>query len=431
MIAGKGNIPIEKKCARRIENGKIVKELPLVDYQGALLPLFSVASPLRCPKCGSKLNRNKRHDRYVLSHYGVLEIPVTYWECSDDDCNGYCADVIVGVDGSRNYSDEYMAIQYHTRYEGKCSLFNNRRVGEIYTEDGDYRGRAACPATMWKHEQNCGAAYLEELRNIDIPFDGDLYCDGYWVKDGWRKFVEERLGRKLTNKEWKKLRYQVIYVIATGDKVILDFVITDIQPSFISLIPLFSRVKNRLGEINIKRVVSDEEWAIIDAVSHVLPNATHAFCVFHQLKHLTRIYLDQFKKLDNIPHNDKQLYEMGKELIMADNCILSAAISRELETLFQNTNTEASRQAVIYLQKTYKKNRKFLEKGFVPETNNVMEQLFSFINDFVYQARSFKTVSGLKNWAANMFSVWNHRKFNTGNHRGMSPLDIAWGIDPG
>ena len=111
--------------------------------------------------------------------------------------------------------------------------------------------------------------------------------------------------------------------------------------------------------------------------------------------------------------------------------ILSAAISRELETLFQNTNTEASRQAVIYLQKTYKKNRKFLEKGFVPETNNVMEQLFSFINDFVYQARSFKTVSGLKNWAANMFSVWNHRKFNTGNHRGMSPLDIAWGIDPG
>ena len=305
MIAGKGNIPIEKKCARRIENGKIVKELPLVDYQGALLPLFSVASPLRCPKCGSKLNRNKRHDRYVLSHYGVLEIPVTYWECSDDDCNGYCADVIVGVDGSRNYSDEYMAIQYHTRYEGKCSLFNNRRVGEIYTEEGDYRGRAACPATMWKHEQNCGAAYLEELRNIDIPFDGDLYCDGYWVKDGWRKFVEERLGRKLTNKEWKKLRYQVIYVIATGDKVILDFVITDIQPSFISLIPLFSRVKNRLGEINIKRVVSDEEWAIIDAVSHVLPNATHAFCVFHQLKHLTRIYLEDRKSTRlNSSHTD-------------------------------------------------------------------------------------------------------------------------------
>lgn len=431
MVYGKGNIPIDKVHARRIENGKIVKELPLVDYQGELLPLFSVASPLLCSKCGSKLNRNKSHNRYILSHHGVLEIPVTYWECSDKECNGHYADTIVGVDGSRNYCEEYLAIQYHTRYEGKCSLFNNRRVGEIYTEDGDYRGRAASPATLWKYEQDRGVVSMEGLQSTDVPFDGDLYCDGYWVKDGWRKFVEERLGRELTDREWKKLRYKVIYVIATGDKVILDFVITDIQPSFISLIPLFSRVSNRLGERNIKRVVSDEDWAIIDAVSLVLPNATHAFCVFHQLKHLTKIYLDQFKTLENIPYNDKQLYEKGKELIMADNCILSTAILSELAGLFKNINTEVSQQAMIYLKKTYKKNRKFLKKGFEPETNNVMEQLFSFIDDFVYQTRSFKIVSGLRNWAANMFSVWNHRKFNTGNHGGMSPLDIAWNIDPG
>ena len=431
MLPGKGNIPIEKEYARRIENGKVVRYLPLVEYIGKLLSLFSVVSPSCCPRCGSKLNRNKSHNRYILSHHGVLEIPVTYWECSNGECNAYYPDVIVGVDGSHNYSEEYLAIQYHTRYEGKCSLHNNRRVGEIYTEDGDYLGRAACPATLWKYEQKRGVASLEELQSTDVPFDGTLHCDGYWVKDGWRKFVEERLGRELTNGEWKKLRYKVIYVIATGDKVILDFVITDLQPSFISLIPLFSRVKNRLGEDKIKRVVSDEEWAIIDAVSHVLPNATHAFCVFHQLKNLTEIYLDQFKGLDNIPYNDKQLYEKGKGLILADDCISSTAILRELEELFRNTNTEASRLAMIYLQKTYKMNRKYLEKGFVPETNNVMEQLFSFINDFVYQARSFKIVSGLKNWAANMFSVWNHRKFNTGNHRGKSPLDIAWGVDPG
>ncbi|KXB00249.1 hypothetical protein AKJ41_04225 [candidate division MSBL1 archaeon SCGC-AAA259O05] len=62
------------------------------------------------------------------------------------------------------------------------------------------------------------------------------------------------------------------------------------------------------------------------------------------------------------------------------------------------------------------------EKGFVPSTNNIMEQIFSFISDFTYQAKSFKTKSGLKNWAANMFINWNHRKFNTGKHSGLPPL---------
>jgi hypothetical protein len=31
-----------------------------------------------------------------------------------------------------------------------------------------------------------------------------------------------------------------------------------------------------------------------------------------------------------------------------------------------------------------------LTKGFTPETNNVMEQLFSLISDIITQARSFK-----------------------------------------
>lgn len=428
---GKGNIPIDKEHAKRIENGKIVKELPMVNYNGELLPLFTVVSPSNCFDCGGVLHNNKNYNRYIISSYDILEIPVTYWECSTKACNTHYTDVIVGVDGSDNYSEEYMDIQHHTRYEGKCSLFNNRRVGEIYTAEGDYQGRAACPTTLWKYEQKRGKASLEELQNTDVPFNGTIHCDGYWVKDGWRKFVEKRLGRKLTNREWKKLRYKVIYVIATDDKVILDFVITDIQPSFLSLIPLFSRVKIRLGEENIKRVVSDEDSAIIDAVNCVLPNATHAFCVFHQLKNLTKIYLTLFKKLDNVPYNDKQLYEKGKELILAENCIESTAVLRELDKLFRKTNTEASREAMIYLENIYKKNRTFLEKGFVPETNNVMEQLFSFINDFVYQAKSFKIISGLKNWAANMFLVWNHRAFNTGNNRGWAPLEVAKAIDPG
>jgi len=428
---GKGNISIDKEHAKRVENGKIVKELPLMSYNGELLPLFTVVSLSNCLECGGKLYNNKIYNRYILSRYGVLEIPVTYWECSTEGCNAYYTDVIVGVDGSDNYSEEYMDIQYHTRYEGKCSLFNNRRVGELYTMEGDYHGRAACPTTLWRYEQEQGKVSLEELQNNDVSFSGTIHCDGYWVKDGWRKFVEKRLGRKLTHREWKKLRYKVIYVIATDNKVILDFVITDIKPSSLLLIPLFSRVRNRLGEEYIKRVVSDEDSAIIDAVSYVLPNATHAFCVFHQLKNLTKIYLNQFKKLKNVPYNDKQFYEKGKELISAENCVESTVILKELHRLFRLTNTEASIDAMTYLEKTYKKNRKFLEKGFVPETNNVMEQLFSFIDDFIYQARSFKIVSGLKNWAANMFSVWNHRKLNTGYHRGETPLEIAMPVDPG
>ncbi len=55
--------------------------------------------------------------------------------------------------------------------------------------------------------------------------------DGYWVKAGWRIFIESQLGRKLTNREWKKLRYHVIYVVATEEKVVLDFEITNIMPS--------------------------------------------------------------------------------------------------------------------------------------------------------------------------------------------------------
>ena len=55
-----------------------------------------------------------------------------------------------------------------------------------------------------------------------------------------------------------------------------------------------------------------------------------------------------------------------------------------------------------------------LEKGFTPETNNVMEQLFSFIKDVMNQARSFKIVDGLANFSYNLFLSVNKRCFNTG-----------------
>jgi hypothetical protein len=272
---------------------------------------------------------------------------------------------------------------------------------------------------------------LEALRETEVHFTGTLHCDGYWIKTGWRKFIEARLGRKLTTKEWKKLRHKVIYVLATEDKVILDFVITDIRPSYISLIPLFKNVKDRLGEANIKRVVSDEDRAIIDAVSHVLPNATHAFCVFHQLKNLTKIYTKVFKNLKNMPYWDSKLYEIGKKLIMAKNVIESSALLNEAYNIMQEPHSEASDYAFNLLCEVYKKNREFLEKGFEPDTNNVMEQIFSFINDFVFQAKSFKRTESLKNWAANMFHIWNNRAFNTGPNRGLTPLQISGVVKPG
>ena len=145
-------------------------------------------------------------------------------------------------------------------------------------------GRAPCPTTLWKYEQNEGPKSYDELHAVEVAFNGTLYIDGYWVKDGWKKFVEEKLDRELTIREWKKLRYKVIYVVATEDKVILDFQITNIMPSHIELIPLINRIKNRLSEETIKKVVSDEDNAIIGAVKLVLPNAAHSFCIFHQLK---------------------------------------------------------------------------------------------------------------------------------------------------
>ena len=432
MIRRKGNTPIEKEYAHTVEDGRIGKELPLIEYNGELKPLFSVVSPETCTYCGSNLYVNKRYNRYIISQYGILEIPVTYWRCGNKRCKSQFSDTIIGVEGSRNYSSEFMELQYNIRYTGKCSLHNNRRVGELITAEGDYSGRSACPATLWSYEQRQGSISLQKIQRLEVPFNGTLYCDGYWVKNGWRKVIEGKLGKKLTNKEWKKLRYKNIYVIATEDKVVLDFIITNVRPSYLELAPLFQRIKKRIGEDAILKVVSDEDTAIIDAVSHILPKATHSFCVFHQLQNLTRLYLEDFKTLERLPEWDKVVYEKIKCLILSDNAILSTSILQEILAIERDEAiTTTSKRAIIFARSAYHKNRRVLEKGFVPETNNVMEQIFSFINDFVYQARSFKILTGLKNWAANMFNTWDNRIFSTGKWRGVTPIERAFANEPG
>jgi len=95
------------------------------------------------------------------------------------------------------------------------------------------------------------------------------------------------------------------------------------------------------------------------------------------------------------------------------------------EKLISGRLSRQSFKAMDYVKKVYRKNRKLLEKGFLPETNNCMEQLFSFINDFAFQSRSFKTNGGLTSWASNLFLWLNHRSFNTGKNRGFSLLMLA------
>jgi hypothetical protein len=77
------------------------------------------------------------------------------------------------------------------------------------------------------------------------------------------------------------------------------------------------------------------------------------------------------------------------------------------------------------MKEIYSKNIKNLKKGFTPETNNVMEQLFSLINDVMNQARSFKINDGLANFCYNLFVSINNRIYNTGLWKGFSPLQRA------
>lgn len=416
---GKGNIPINRTIAKKIDNGFVIQELPLVNFLGTLVTLFSVISPTMCSICGSHLNVNQHYSRYVLSSYGVLEIPVTYWECSNQKCKKHVADEIAGVRGSANYCDEYLLKQKYVRYDGKCSLWNTRSVGEIHCN-----GRAPCPTTLWTYEQKDGKISYEKLTTQDFKFDGELYIDGYWVKTGWKKFIESQVGKELSKKEWKKYRYKVIYVVATKDKVIIDFQITNRRPSYLELIPLINRIKDRFSEKKIKKVVSDEDSTIIDSIKLVLPKAKHSFCVFHKMKNVTQKYIDEFKELENIPAVDKEIYLLTCELIRANDVILLTILFQTiLDKALKNKISLVSKKIVDEIKEIYRTHRILLEKGFTPETNNTMEEIFSMLDDFVYQARSFKTIPGLKNFFSNLFYIFNHRAFNSGKWKGFSPLE--------
>jgi hypothetical protein len=219
-------------------------------------------------------------------------------------------------------------------------------------------------------------------------------------------------------------------VVATEDYVVLDFQITNNMPSYLELVPLLKRIKNRIPEEEILKFVSDEDKAIIGSVKSVFPHVSHSFCVFHQLKNITKKYLDEFGKIENIPYYDRQIYELATDLILSESVIHLSVHYRNIIEMFSKMFSDgivskASEKVFEYIKDIYSKNRELLEAGLTPETNNVMEQLFSMINDFVNQARSFKIKDGLANFFYNLFAFMNKRMFNTGKWKGYSPLDRA------
>src|SRR5450759_1742887 len=58
----------------------------------------------------------------------------------------------------------------------------------------------------------------------------------------------------------------------------------------------------------IKRIVSDEDNAIIEAVKTVFPEVSHSFCVYHQLKNVSKKYSEESKPGDEIPIEDEIVY---------------------------------------------------------------------------------------------------------------------------
>ena len=98
------------------------------------VPLFKPISPPHCTICKSPLKRNKYYDQFAISSYGIIRCPVTYWICSNPNCKKHHHDTLIGVTGSANYSDEYNEKMKCVRYNGRCTLWNSRIAGEIFTE---------------------------------------------------------------------------------------------------------------------------------------------------------------------------------------------------------------------------------------------------------------------------------------------------------
>ncbi|WP_248698042.1 hypothetical protein [Methanosarcina acetivorans] len=51
----------------------------------------------------------------------------------------------------------------------------------------------------------------------------------------------------------------------------------------------------------------------------------HSFCVFHQLKNVSKRYYEEFSSIEEIPDNDKITYNEISQLILSDTVISAVA----------------------------------------------------------------------------------------------------------
>lgn len=117
------------------------------------------------------------------------------------------------------------------------------------------------------------------------------------------------------------------------------------------------------------------------------------------------------------------MYNEICQLILSDTVISAVASIQKIRELDANLElSTASHKAIFYVEEIFKKNVSFLKKGFTPETDNTMEQIFSLTGDIVDKARSFKIDRGLTNFCYNLFTYFNKRCFSTGKWKGFSPL---------
>ncbi|AKB22069.1 hypothetical protein [Methanosarcina sp. WH1] len=174
---------------------------------------------------------------------------------------------------------------------------------------------------------------------------------------------------------------------------------------------------------NTQKIVYDEDKTIIGAEKRMFPEVAHSFCVFHQLKNVSKRYYEEFNSIEEIPDNDMVVYNEICQLIHSDMVISAVVYVQEIREFDSNLEfSEASHKAISYVEKIFKKNVSFLKKVFTPEMDNTMEQIFSLIYDIADKARSFKTDSVLTNFCYNLFTYFNKRCFSTGKWKEFSPF---------
>ena len=110
---------------------------------------------------------------------------------------------------------------------------------------------------------------------------------------------------------------------------------------------------------------------------------------------------------------------MFNQIILSESVIEASAYFSKVEEMIRGIDlSPVVMRTYRYVKRKYFSNRKLFEKNIMPETNNIMEQIFSTIKDFILQCRSFKLISGLRNFIAILFHTKNSEAFVSGKHRG-------------